>query len=153
MTRCVPPPVLAVLAVLAALLMPTPAQAATPESRYGTKAVRATNNARAAADLRELRSTTASSASRVRQAKAMAAQEEMYHQDLGPIMDECGLSTVGENVAYGYSTGRAVVWQGWMLSEGHRANILNRDFRLVAVAGRRSDDGTWYAAQVFGSKA
>ncbi len=82
----------------------------------------------------------------------MAAQEEMYHQDLGPIMDECGLSTVGENVAYGYATGRAVVRQGWMLSEGHRANILSRDYRLVAVAGRRSDDGTWYAAQVFGRK-
>lgn len=148
-----PPAPLAVLTALLCLLMTTPAQAATPESRYGAKAVRATNSARAAADLRELKPHDCLKGFAVRQAKAMAAQEEMYHQDLAPILEECGLSKVGENVAYGYPTGRAVVWQGWMLSEGHRANILSRDYRLVAVAGRRSDDGTWYAAQVFGRKA
>ena len=147
-----PAPILAVV-VLLSLLAPAPAQAGTPESRYGAKAVLATNKARADADLRELGVNKCLKRFAVRQAKAMAAQEEMYHQDLGPIMEECGLSNVGENVAYGYPTGRAVVWQGWMQSDGHRANILSRDFRLVAVAGRRSDDGTWYAAQVFGRKA
>ena len=50
----------------------------------------------------------------------------MFHQDLGPIMRQCGLSTVGENVAYGYSTGRLGGRPRWMHSEGHRANILNR---------------------------
>lgn len=45
----------------------------------------------------------------------------MSHQELGPILDECGLSTVGENVAYGYPTGGAVVRRGWMRSAGHRA--------------------------------
>ena len=148
-----PAPIVVAVAVLLSLLAPSPAQAGTPESRYGAKAVQATNNARAEAELRELRVSTCLKRFAVRQAKAMAAQEEMYHQDLGPIMEECGLSNAGENVAYGYPTGRAVVRQGWMRSDGHRANILSRDFRLVAVAGRRSDDGTWYAAQVFGRKA
>ena len=55
-------------------------------------------------------------------------------------MDECGLVTTGENVAYGYPTGRKVVNQGWMRSDGHRANILNPDFKLVAVAARRDDE-------------
>ena len=82
----------------------------------------------------------------------MANAEEMYHQDLGPILETCHLVSVGENVAYGYATGRSVVNQGWMRSEGHRANILNRGFKLVAVAARRDDDGTWYAAQVFGRR-
>ena len=76
----------------------------------------------------------------------------MYHQDLGPVMDGCGLSNAGENVAYGYPSGRAVVRRGWMHSEGHRANILSRDYRLVAVAARRDDGGTWYVAQVFGRR-
>ncbi len=45
--------------------------------------------------------------------------------------------TAGENVAYGYPTGRSVVNRGWMRSEGHRANILSPGFKLVAVAARR----------------
>jgi uncharacterized protein YkwD len=67
-------------------------------------------------------------------------------------MAECGLVTTGENVAYGYPTGRNVVNQGWMRSDGHRANILDPDFELVAVAARRDESGTWYAAQVFGRR-
>jgi uncharacterized protein YkwD len=82
----------------------------------------------------------------------MAAAGEIFHQDLGAIMAECGLVTTGENVAYGYPTGRKVVNQGWMRSDGHRANILNPDFKLVAVAARRDESGTWYAAQVFGRR-
>jgi uncharacterized protein YkwD len=39
-----------------------------------------------------------------------------------------------------------------MKSEGHRANILDKVFKLVAVAARRDDQGTWYAAQVFGRR-
>jgi uncharacterized protein YkwD len=58
---------------------------------------------------------------------------------------------VAENVAYGYDTGRKVV-RGWMHSEGHRRNILNGKFRLLGMAVRRSDNGTPYAAQVFGRR-
>ncbi len=61
----------------------------------------------------------------------MAAKEEMYHQDLGPVMSTRGLS----------------------IAEGNGANILSTGYRLGAVAARRSDDGTWYAAQVFGRKS
>ena len=35
--------------------------------------------------------------------------------------------TAGENIAAGYATPEAVV-DGWLHSEGHRANILNEDF-------------------------
>ena len=84
-----------------------------------------------------------------RQAKAMAAQRRIYHQDLGPIMKTCNLSTVGENVAYGYPNGRSVV-AAWMRSPGHRANILNPNFRLIAVGAYQDSHGSWYVAQVFG---
>ena len=88
----------------------------------------------------------------VRQARKMARQERMFHQDLARVAKDCRLSIAGENVAYGYSTGRSVVVDGWMKSAGHRANILKRDYRLMGIGARRAD-GTWYVAQVFGRKA
>lgn len=43
-----------------------------------------------------------------------------------------GFSTVGENIAAGYFTPAEVV-DGWMNSEGHRANILNASFTHMGV--------------------
>jgi uncharacterized protein YkwD len=132
---------------------PMPVEAATSESTYASAAVKATNQARVNHDRRKLRTSDCLRRFAVRQAKRMAAQEAMFHQDLGPVLRECGLRVAGENVAYGYPTGRAVVRRGWMRSPGHRANILNREYRLVAVGARRSDDGVWFSAQVFGRRA
>ena len=87
-----------------------------------------------------------------RQARRMADQQKMYHQDLGPILKACKLSMVGENVAYGYSNGKAAV-TAWMNSSGHRANILNSKYRLIAVGAVQDEDGRWYVAQVFGRSA
>lgn len=135
---------------------PAPAGADTerrsPESAYGRQAVKATNEARTAEGLRPLRVTRCLQRYARAQARLMAQREEMFHQDLGRVMSGCGLSTAGENVAYGYSTGRSVVVDGWLNSEGHRANIMSTSFRLVAVAARRGHDGRWYAAQVFGAR-
>ncbi|QKV96500.1 CAP domain-containing protein [Streptomyces sp. NA02950] len=41
-------------------------------------------------------------------------------------------STYGENVAYGYSSPESVM-EGWMNSSGHKANILNCDFKEIGV--------------------
>jgi uncharacterized protein YkwD len=143
----------ALAAVVAATILATPWTAhASPAAEYGAQAVKATNAAREANDRKAFKVDECLLGFAKRQARAMAAKAEMYHQDLGPIMETCHLVSAGENVAYGYPTGRSVVNQGWMKSEGHRANILNRGFKLVAVAARRDDDGTWYAAQVFGRR-
>ena len=83
----------------------------------------------------------------------MAQQEQMFHQDLGAVMRDCKLNTAGENVAYGYGTGKSVVNDGWMNSEGHRANILNPSYRLMGIGARKGHNGRWYVAQVFGRKA
>ncbi|MEA1854806.1 CAP domain-containing protein [Cytobacillus sp. FSL W7-1323] len=40
--------------------------------------------------------------------------------------------TAGENIAKGYTSPKAVV-QGWMNSEGHRANILNGNFTEIGI--------------------
>jgi uncharacterized protein YkwD len=145
-------PLLLTVAVTA-LLVTVPATAgAGPASDYARSAVRATNEARVEHGRRPLRVVDCLQDFARRQAGAMARQERMFHQDLGRMMERCHLVSAGENVAYGYPTGRSVVNRGWMESDGHRANILSRGFKLVAVAARRDDDGTWYAAQVFGRR-
>ena len=139
-------------AVLLAVLLPPGVAHASPASEYAAKAVVATNVAREANDRKAFKVDECLRGFAVKQARKMAAAGEIFHQDLGAIMDECGLVTTGENVAYGYPTGRKVVDQGWMRSDGHRANILNPDFKLVAVAARRDEGGTWFVAQVFGRR-
>ncbi len=53
---------------------------------------------------------------------------------------------VGENIARGYETPRAVM-NAWMASPGHRANILNCDFRLLGVGYVAG--GSWWT-EIFG---
>ena len=143
---------LAVVVALAtgAVLWSAPAVARTPEPTYQRQAFGATNQQRDRHDRVALRHQDCVQRYAVRQARRMAGQERMFHQDLGRVLRDCGLRMAGENVAYGYPTGRSVVNQGWMHSEGHRANILNPAYRLLGTGARRGDDGRWYAAQVFG---
>lgn len=121
--------------------------------KYQRQAHRVTNGQRRTHDRRALKKQRCVQRFATRHAKAMAASRSMYHQELGPIMKRCGLRSVGENVAYGYRSGRAVVKDGWMNSPGHRANILNGDFTLMGIGARKTSDGRWYVAQVFGRKA
>lgn len=58
----------------------------------------------------------------------------------------------GENIAYNYPDPEGVM-QGWMLSEGHRANILNSNYTEIGVAIGFGPHGRPYYAQVFGSPA
>lgn len=151
-------PVAAALAALVAStvtasLLVAPAEAATITPKiYQRQAFRATNHQRVEYDLGKLRHQDCVQRFAVRQAKRMARQDRMFHQDILRVAQRCGLALAGENVAYGYPDGRAVVKQGWMKSPPHRANILNPGYRLLGMGARRSDDGTWYAAQVFGTK-
>ena len=118
--------------------------------RYEADVISGTNAERTSRELKPLSSEACVDRYAEQQAARMAAERRMYHQDLGPILRECNLHAVGENVAYGYSSGSAVV-AGWMGSSGHRANILNGSYRLLGVGAVQSSDGRWYAAQVFGA--
>jgi uncharacterized protein YkwD len=124
----------------------------TAEQTYQRRAFAATNHQRDRHDRARLRHQHCVQKYAVRQARRMARQQRMFHQDLGRVLRACGLRMAGENVAYGYRSGRAVVNDGWMHSAGHRENILNPSYRLLGVGARRGDDGTWYAAQVFGRR-
>lgn len=129
-----------------------PAQAGVAAVEYQAEAFAVTNAQRLRYERIPLRHDACVQKWAVRQARKMARQERMFHQDLARVTGDCRLSLAGENVAYGYRTGRSVVRDGWMRSKGHRANILRRDYRLMGIGARRAD-GVWYVAQVFGRKA
>jgi hypothetical protein len=57
-------------------------------------------------------------------------------------------STIGENVAYGYQNNAATVWQGWMCSAGHRANIMSAAFTDIGCGVQAA-----YYTQDFGGGA
>jgi type VII secretion-associated serine protease mycosin len=69
---------------------------------------------------------------------------------------DCGyqMTTGGENIAAGFSTPASVV-QGWMGSEGHRANILNPNFREIGVGYAYNQNSTYghYWTQDMGARA
>ncbi|MEU0144440.1 sigma-70 family RNA polymerase sigma factor [Streptomyces sp. NPDC006288] len=58
-------------------------------------------------------------------------------------------STYGENIAKGQQTAESVM-DAWMNSEGHRANILNCDFKEIGV-GREDSSGGPVWTQNFGA--
>ena len=148
----------ATAALVATLLVAPPADAgdagkASKAKAYGHAAVVATNAARAGKDIKTLDGSKCLQRFARSHAKEMADEGEIWHQDLGDILAGCGLNFVGENVAAGFADGASVVDDGWMKSEGHRKNILTKEFEIVAVVARRDGDGRWYACQLFGRLA
>ena len=54
----------------------------------------------------------------------------------------------GENIAWGQKTPEQVM-NGWMNSDGHRANILNKNFTKIGVGYYQNASGTNYWTQLF----
>ena len=54
----------------------------------------------------------------------------------------------GENIAWGQKTPQQVM-NGWMNSEGHRANILNKNFKNIGVGYYQDEKGVNYWVQLF----
>ena len=65
------------------------------------------------------------------------------------VLSEYGITyrAVGENIAYGQRTPEEVM-NGWMNSQGHRANILNSSFTGIAV-GVKTIGSKKYWVQIF----
>lgn len=139
------------LAVTTAPVLVAPA-AAGPADDYARAAVTATNQERVERGRVRLKGNACLKHFAVQQASRMARRQQAFHQTLRPVLYRCGLRRAGENVAAGYRTGWSVVRDGWMRSPDHRANIVDRRFRLMAVAARMGDDRRWYAAQLFGRR-
>jgi uncharacterized protein YkwD len=57
-------------------------------------------------------------------------------------------ATIAENIAMGQNSSTEVL-QSWMNSSGHRANILNGQYRRIGAAAYRGRDGRIYWCQQF----
>ncbi|HDZ54360.1 MAG TPA: CAP domain-containing protein [Candidatus Nealsonbacteria bacterium] len=75
--------------------------------------------------------------------------------DVGGLADDAGYQfiAIGENLALGNFENNTAVVQGWMDSQGHRANILSSRYTEIGVAavkGMFEGKSTWIAVQEFG---
>jgi uncharacterized protein YkwD len=85
------------------------------------------------------------------------AQQEMLAHDLdckSPFdrIKEAGyrFGRAGENIAYGSECyPLADIMKNWMESEGHRANIMHKDYTEIGLGAARNNKGDIYYTQVF----
>ena len=62
-----------------------------------------------------------------------------------------GWKAVGENIAYnqGYDDPAAFAVERWMLSTGHRANLLGEIWTETGIGVAKAADGSFYFTQIF----
>lgn len=106
---------------------------------YESEVVRLVNEARAQNGLQPL--TANWELSRIARYKSQDMADNHYFSHTSPtygtpfqMIRSFGLTytTAGENIAYGQKTPQAVM-DAWMSSSGHRANILNPNFKQIGV--------------------
>ncbi|WP_439632281.1 CAP domain-containing protein [Gemmata sp.] len=116
-----------------------------------------TNAERNKADLPPLKANPKLMAAARGHGDNMAKQDKLDHvlDDKMPAdrVKDAGYTyaAVGENVAWNQKD-PAQVLEAWMNSEGHRANILNKEFEEIGVAVARNAKGERYWVQVFGKQ-
>lgn len=117
-------------------------------SDYEKKVAELVNEIRKEYGLSELKLNTKLCA--VAKAKSQDMKDNNYFSHTSPtygspfdMMKTFGISyrTAGENIAMGYRTPEEVV-DGWMNSEGHRANILNGSFKEIGM-GHVANGNYW----------
>jgi uncharacterized protein YkwD len=142
--------------VLAGVLMTmliftfTPASALTSDT-YETQTASRTNVKRVERDKVRLRYQSCVDKYAERQARWLASHGYLKHQNLRTVLDNCNLTGVAENIAYGFSSGYRVV-TAFMNSPGHRRNLLNSKMRYIGVGAVQDENGTWWVSQVFGTR-
>jgi uncharacterized protein YkwD len=64
------------------------------------------------------------------------------------LMDNAGAKSVGENVAYGYTTAESVV-NGWLNSPEHKAILENPNFTHFGISTEANSEGRNFFTQMF----
>lgn len=113
------------------------------------------NQERAKAGLSPLKENT--ELAKVAEVKAEDMRDNNYFSHTSPVygspfdmMKQFGIkySYAGENIAKGQRSPQEVM-NGWMNSEGHRANILNSNFTEIGVGYVTDSNGGTYWVQMF----
>ncbi len=137
------------VAGLTGVVSPTAASAASAAAQFESSTISHTNAARTSNRLAAVKKGSCLQELAEAQAKRMAAQQRLFHQDLGPVLTRCHRTQVAENIAYGYSSGTSVV-DAWTHSPGHRANILHSGYQRIGVGAVQDAHGRWWVSEVFG---
>ena len=123
-------------------------------SDYQAEVVRLVNEIRAEQGLSQLTTNGALSAAAGKRAEeivSLFSHDRPDGRSCFTVLSEFGVTyqTAGENISAGRPTPEAVV-EGWMNSPGHRANILNPNFKSLGV-GYVSGQGSYgcYWVQLF----
>ena len=124
---------------------------ASVSAQYENSAIAHTNSERTQRDRVKLKKSKCLDRFAEKQARAMAASRTIYHQSMKPILEKCHLGQVGENVAFGYPSGKTVV-NAWMHSADHKKNLLNSRHRVIGLGAYQDAEGYWYVSQVLGRK-
>lgn len=113
-----------------------------------------TNEARERAGLKKLKLNNKLSNVAIIKAKDFSDNRYFAHESPKygspfDMMKSFGMEyrVAGENIAYGYNSGESVV-DAWMKSQGHRDNILNRNFEEIGI-GVYNDNGSIKFVQMF----
>jgi uncharacterized protein YkwD len=110
---------------------------------------RATNESRGRFDLPKLRLNRELSVIARRHSMAMARNGELFHTaDVDDYLHGVDWHTWGENVGY-TPQDVASIETAFMNSPPHRANILDRGFRQVAIGSVRVDGTLWITVFFF----
>ncbi|MDF3002922.1 MAG: serine protease [Bacillota bacterium] len=122
---------------------------------YEQQVVDLVNKERAAAGLSALKVNTKLAS--VAETKAEDLRDKNYFSHTSPtygspfdMMKQFGITytAAGENIAKGQKNPSSVM-DGWMNSEGHRANILNSSYTEIGVGYVTDSNGNTYWVQMF----
>lgn len=120
---------------------------------YVNQVVALVNAERAKAGLSPLTQTaelSGAAATRAEETSRSFSHTRPDGSSFSTVLSQNGISYrgSGENIAYGQRTPEQVM-EGWMNSQGHRANILNSRYTAIGVGYYQDSNGTPYWTQLF----
>lgn len=141
---------------------PTPEEPSTPENdssqddtalSYAEQVVKLVNEERAKAGLSALTmdtNLTAAANTRAKEIKELFSHTRPDGSSFSTVLKEQGVTFrgSGENIAWGQKTPEQVM-NAWMNSTGHRANILNENFKNIGVGYYQDENGVNHWVQLF----
>ena len=80
--------------------------------------------------------------------EAKKMSHDNFNQRSKTLMDKANAKSVGENVAYGYSSAQGV-FDGWLNSDLHRVIIEKSSYTHFGISTEINSDGRYYFTQIF----
>lgn len=115
---------------------------------YENRLFQLTNAARTARGLRPLVKSGCATTIAGNYALRLAQLGKLVHNSMTRVASACGASAAGENIAFG-NVSADQMFQMWMNSPGHRANILRADYKSMGMGAYKTMSGRWYGVQNF----